>query len=505
MATAGGSFSSASWGDERVREILRGVGFLLHVPGAMALASLPIAWWGGERWGLAGFLITAAVSLGAGQALVWTTRGPLVFYRYQSMLIAAISWLLITLVGAIPIYISAHLSPPAVDAAIQIFRYPANAVFESVSGFTSTGLTVVSAASELPLHIQWWRSLIQWVGGIGVILLLLAVIPAERGAINLYFSEARDEKILPTVKSTVQAIWAIYVGYTLIGILLLWLAGDPLWRAINHAMSAISTGGFTITDDGLASASTAVRLAYTPIMLVGAISFLIHYRMVVERVGPRSLWQLLEVRIFVYVLVLGGLLLWGHRWLVGADTDPVSALVLWVSAITATGVTSVNIATLDNGSLLLMLVGLAMGGMAGSAAGGIKLLRVGLLIKDVVGQLRRLRATPHEVVVLRYNGARITPAEMARLGHTALRLVGVFMLLWLVGVFIMLYWMPDDMRLAYVFFDTASALFNNGLATGVAGPDLDTGAALVLSVLMLLGRLEVFPLLLLVAFFLGRR
>ena len=488
-----------------MREVLRGVGFLLHVPGAMALVSLPVAWWGDERWGAVGLLITAAVALIPAQLLLWLTRGPTEFYRYQSMLIAALSWLLITLIGAVPFFVSAHLSPPAMASAVAFFGNPAHAFFESVSGFTSTGLTVVEAASELPYHIQWWRSFIQWIGGIGVILLLLAVIPAERGAINLYFSEARDEKILPTVKSTVQAIWAIYLGYTLIGIGLLWIAGEPLWRAVNHAMSAISTGGFTITDDGLAGASAGVKLAYVPIMLVGAISFLVHYRMVIQRVRPRAIWQLLEVRVFVYVFAFGSLILWGHRWIVDGASDPVGSLVLWVSAMTAAGVASLDLSTLDNGSLLLLLVGLVMGGMAGSAAGGIKLLRVGLLFKDVIGQLRRLRATPHEVVVLRYNGARITPAEMATLGHTALRLIGVFFLLWLAGVFLLLYWMPEDMRLAYIFFDTASAIFNNGLGTGVAGSDLDSGSALVLSLLMLLGRLEVFPLLLLAAFFLGRR
>ncbi len=488
-----------------MREVLRGVGFLLHVPGAMALVSLPIAWWGDERWGTVGLLVTAAVSLIPAQVLIWATRGPTEFYRYQSMLIAAISWLLITMIGAIPFFISAHIAPPSMEAATAFFRYPAHSFFESVSGFTSTGLTVVAAASELPHHIQWWRSFIQWIGGIGVILLLLAVIPAERGAINLYFSEARDEKILPTVKSTVQAIWAIYVGYTLVGIALLWFAGEPLWRAINHAMAAISTGGFTITDDGIANAPASVKLAYVPIMLVGAISFLVHYRMVVQRVRFNALWQLLEVRVFVYVLVFGSLILWGHRWLVSGEGDPVGSLVLWVSAMTASGVASVDLTTVDKASLLLLLVGLAMGGMAGSAAGGIKLLRVGLLFKDVIGQLRRLRATPHEVVVLRYNGARITPAEMAALGHTALRLVSVFILLWLAGVFLMLYWMPEDMPLSYIFFDTASAIFNNGLGVGIAGPDLDSGSALVMSMLMLLGRLEVFPLLLLAAFFLGRR
>ena len=488
-----------------MREVLRGIGFLLHVPGVMALLSLPVAGWAAEWWGAWGFALTAAIALISGQLLVWATRGRDRFYRYQSMLIAGISWLLIAVIGAIPVLVSAHLAPLPAEAAMHPFRQPAYAFFESVSGFTSTGLTVVAAASELPHHIQWWRSFSQWVGGIGVILLLLAIVPAERGAINLYFSEARDEKILPTVKSTVQTMWAIYVGYTLSAIALLWIVGEPPWRAINHGMTAIATGGFTITDDSLMSAPEHVQLAYVPIMLAGAVSFLIHYRLIVERVSLRSLWQLVEVRVLVWVLLGGVLLLWGQRWLtLGSDTL-ISSVLVWVSAVTSAGFAAADLSVWGNAALLLVLTAVLMGGMAGSTSGGIKLLRVGLLLKDLVGQLRSLRATPHEVVVLRYDGARITPAQMASLGHTALRLVGIFMLLWLLGVFVMLHWLPADTRLAYVFFDTASALFNSGLATGVAGPDLEPGAAVVLSVLMLLGRLEIFPLLLLVAFLLGRR
>lgn len=469
----------------------------------MALLSLPVTLGADEAWGGVGLGLTALLSLTVGQGLVLATRGTLRFYRYQSMLIAGISWLLIALVGAIPLFVSAHLTPP--DSAMQVFRHPAHAFFESVSGFTSTGLTVVARASELPHHIQWWRSLSQWVGGIGVILLLLAVLPADRGAINLYFSEARDEKILPTVRSTVQTIWALYLGYTLAAVGLLWVAGEPLWRALNHGLTAISTGGFTITDDSLMSAPPTVQLAYLPIMLAGAVSFLIHYRLIVERVAPRILWQRVELRVLIAVLFGGALLLIGQRWLTPGDVTLVRTLFVWVSAVTSGGFAAADLSTWRDAALLLVLTAVIMGGMAGSTSGGIKLLRVGLLLKDLIGQLRSLRATTHEVVVLRYDGARVTPSEMASLGHTALRLVGVFMLLWLIGVFVMLHWLPADTRLAHVFFDTASALFNSGLATGVAGPDLGAGSAIILSVLMLLGRLEVFPLLLLAAFLLGRR
>mgnify|MGYP000181984049 CR=1 FL=1 len=488
-----------------MREVLRGTGFLLHVPGLMALLSLPVAWLADEYWGIRGLLITAVIAIGAGQMLVWATRGAGSFQRYQSMLIAALSWVLIALLGALPVWLSALSAPAAASSALTVFQNPAHAVFESVSGFTSTGLTVVARASELPAHLQWWRSFSQWVGGIGVILLLLAILPAERGAINLYFSEAREEKILPTVKSTVRAIWAIYLGYTLLAMGLLWLAGEPAWRAVNHGMTAIATGGFTITDDSLAGAPASVQLAYIPIMLAGAVSFLIHYRLIIERAAPRSLWQLAELRLLAWITLGGGLALMAERWLALGEGGGITTAFVWVSALTTAGFTAADLSIWADGALLLVLIGVLTGGMAGSTSGGVKLLRVSLLLKDLVAQLRRLRATPHEVVVLRHDGERVTPARMAELGRIASRLVGVFMLLWLLGVFVMLHLLPADTRLAHVFFDTASALFNSGLATGVAGPGLETAGALVLSTLMLLGRLEIFPLLVLAAWAVGRR
>ena len=490
-----------------MRELCRGTGFLLHVPGLMALLSLPVAWWANEPWGLVGLAWTAGISVFCGQCLLWLGRGAGVFQRYQSMQIAGISWLLIALLGTVPFLFSAALAPAntAMAAAVSVFEHPVMALFESVSGFTSTGLTVVGQAADLPAHIQWWRSFSEWVGGIGVILLLIAVLPAERGALNLYFSEAREEKILPTVKSTVRTIWLIYVGYTVASVGLLWLAGEPAWRALNHGMTAIATGGFSITNDSLMSTPAAVQLAYMPIMIAGAMSFLVHYRLIVERQSLGHLWRIDEWRLLIGMLVIGLGLLGLERWLALGSWGGMSTALTWVSALTTAGFASVDLASWGDGALLVVLAAVLMGGMAGSTSGGVKLLRVSLLFKDLLGQLRSLRASRHEKIMLKHDGERVSPERIADLGRIATRLVGVFMLLWLVGVFLVLHTLPADVRLAHVFFDTASALFNSGLSTGIAGPNMALSTAAILSLLMLLGRLEIFPLLVLGAWLLVRR
>ncbi len=490
-----------------MREVARGVGFLLHIPAAMALLSMPVAMLAGEAWALPGLGITALIAIVLGQSLLWFGRGAQTFHRYQSMQVAGFSWLLIALIGAIPFTTSALLAPNGTAAAeaLSIFRSVVFALFESTSGFTSTGLTVVSYASELPAHIQWWRSLSEWIGGIGVILLLVAILPAERGALNLYFSEAREEKILPTVKSTVRAIWLIYLGFTLFAIGLLWVAGEPIWRAVNHGMTAIATGGFSITDDSLISTPASVQLAYMPIMLIGAVSFLVHYRILIERPGWGRIAQSTELRLLFWIALGGVLLLWAERWFAIGETGGVSTAFVWISALTTAGFASEQLAAWSDGPLLLVLIAVLMGGMAGSTSGGVKLLRVGLLLKDLRGQLKGFRASRHEVVMIHYEGRRVPAGEIAQLGRIAARLVGLFMLLWLLGVFVMLHLLPEETRLGHVFFDTASALFNSGLSTGVAGPTMGAGAAMVMSMLMLLGRLEIFPLLVLAGWAFGRR
>lgn len=488
-----------------MREVLHGIGFMLHVPGLMALLSLPVALAADERWGVPGLALTAALALTAGQALVWTTRGAGAFQRYQSMQVAGLSWVLISLIGAIPFLVTARQVPDAAATAMAVFLQPTHALFESVSGFTSTGLTVVDRASALPAHIQWWRSFTEWVGGIGVILLLLAVLPAERGALHLYFSEAREEKILPTVRSTVRAIWAIYLGYSALAIGLLWLAGEPAWRAVNHGLTAIATGGFSITDDSMISAPPAVQLAYIPVMLAGAVSFLAHYRVLAQGRLREALWRPAEARLLGWLLVGGTALLLVERWLFEGAAGGVATVFLWVSALTTAGFTSADLSVWADGPLLLLLTAVLMGGMAGSTSGGVKLLRVSLLLSDLRAQLLRLRATPHEIVRVSRDGRRLDLEQMAGLARASAQLVGTFMLLWLLGVFVLLHLLPADTRLAHVFFDTASALFNSGLSTGVAGAALSPGAATVMSALMLLGRLEIFPLLVLTAWAAGRR
>jgi trk system potassium uptake protein TrkH len=320
-----------------VRPVIVGVVLILHVPALMALLSIPICLIFREFHAVPAFLGTTLLSGLFGQALVSVRHPGMEIQQHHAMVVAALSWLAVAFLGALPFLWVAQLCPAS--HAAGIFVHLENALFESLSGFTATGLTMVASASELPHSLQWWRSFSEWVGGVGVIVLMLAVLPPGRDALHLYYSEARGQRILPSIRSTTKAIWSVYILYTLGGILVLWLVGEPPWRAVNHAMTAIATGGFTITDESLANTPASVRMAYMLIMVLGAISFLLHYRLLWQHGMRGSVLRDAELRLFLLMLVLGSAIFCMQGG--GPDIDWVQRLFHWLSALTTTGFHSV--------------------------------------------------------------------------------------------------------------------------------------------------------------------
>ncbi|HKJ71995.1 MAG TPA: TrkH family potassium uptake protein [Gammaproteobacteria bacterium] len=486
--------------------VLRGVGILLHVPALMALLSLPVAWALGEPEGLLGFAVTAAASLAGGQLLFWSARGDTNIQRHHAMLIAALAWLLVPLAGTLPFLLAAD-SPgadPRTAAALAPLAGFANALFESVSGFTATGLTMAPDPAGLPAYIQWWRSFTEWVGGLGVVVLLLAVLPPGRSALHLYFSEAREERILPSVKSTVRTIWAIYLGYTVAGVGLLYWAGAPPWVALNHGMTAIATGGFSVTNGSLAGSGTAERAVYLLLMVLGAVSFAAHYRVIRQGDLRGGLWGSAEARLFLALLAVGAVVLGLEQWhLLGAPYWMDSAFQ-WVSALTTAGFATVDVGAWHPLMLLWLILAMLVGAMAGSTGGGLKMNRTALLLKNLAWNVRGFRRTPHEVVRHRLDSSRLSEEDAAVRVKAAGELTVAYLLLWLASVILLLHMLPGDTGIERVFFETASAQGNVGLSAGLASPSLPLAAKLVLMAQMWMGRLEIFPVMVLLAWAIGR-
>ncbi|MEM4781534.1 MAG: TrkH family potassium uptake protein [Halalkalicoccus sp.] len=489
---------------------------LLALSGLIFVSTLvSIAW--GEYYAIPGLLVSGAVPLAIGWVLSRRFADAREPGRFHGMVIAASGWFLIALFGALPFLAVAWtvalapgwISTPELTPTLAAFLAPMNAVFESMSGFTGTGLTMADRESVLPRTLQWWRSFTEWVGGVGVIVLTTAILArAGSGSLTLYESEARSEKIHPSVLSTVRTIWWIFLLFTFLSIVTLWLAGMPLWHAINHAMTGLSTGGFSVTDESIATYDSAlIDAALIPVMIAGGIAFPVHY--LVLRGDLTTIYRDAQTRWLLGGLLSLSLALSALLYFEGAYETAGEALRFgvfqFVSAATCTGFQTANDLGTRWSALAQLTVsaGMVVGAAAGSTAGGIKLIRLITLLKGATYRVGDVFYPQSAVRHLRIDGRVLGDTEVSREFEEA----AIIALLWLVflgtGVVVLLLSVPEPLE--NVLFEVASAQGNVGLSTGITAPDMPTVAKVAFLFNMWIGRLEIIPVLVLLRTLLSRR
>ncbi|MDY6936509.1 MAG: TrkH family potassium uptake protein [Cyanobacteriota bacterium] len=462
----------------------------------MAILSLPICLIWQEYYALIPFAIAAIASIATGQLFYRPFRHVGESRMYHALIAVAIAWGIIPLFAAIPFsVIASHFAASDAPLTIREFQDPLNCIFEAFSGFTSAGLSVARKASKLPHSLQWWRSFMQWMGGVGVIVLAISLLEPSSDSEQLYSAEGRSSKIGLTVQSTVRKIWKIYLGYTVGSILLLWLVGMPVWEAINHGMAGISTGGFSIKDDSMGAYSPTIRLAVSAIMTLGAISFPVHYRLWRDR-RPSALWgNDQHVALWLLLGVGFGLLVAINA--VYQDSIPwLESWFQWVSALGTCGFNSTNINAWSGTAKLLMTIAFVIGGTAGSTVGGLKLSRVTTLYRAILWHFQRLTLKPHQMMRYEIDGEVVTETEASRRVEGAAVLAMLWMAMLLLGLFSLRTVAPPQYTSIDVAFETASALGSVGLSIGITGPELPWLGRLTEILLMWMGRLEIVPVLL---------
>ena len=483
--------------------VLRDLGVLVHVPGLMALASLPVCLAFDEMFAIPALLWTTVVSLILGQGLYWRYRSAGEMQLRHAMVTAVFAWVLIPLIGMIPfVSVAAALDGAGGESAtVLAFLDPWNALFESVSGFTSTGLSVASHPSELPHVLLWWRSFMQWVGGVGVIVLILTVFHPSADAERLYFSEARERQIFPDVVSTVRTIWWIYLLFTVGGILLLRAAGMGWWDAVNHGMTGIATGGFSTRDDSIAGDGLGTRAVMLLLIVLGAISFNSHFR-ILRGAKFGLLWRDAENRSLFILLAAGAILVFLENLWTFGDALYIDSLFQWVSALCTAGFQTVDLQSWSATAQLLLTVGMILGGAAGATTGGLKLARVLVLTESALSRVRRVSMQPwrlmeHKPITSDEDGHRVGPQVEA---------ATLICVLWLscIGAGSVALLHAGDFTLNQAIFEAASALGNVGLSAGITQTDLSWFGKLILIILMWMGRLEIVPVLVLVSSVFGR-
>jgi trk system potassium uptake protein TrkH len=445
------------------------------------------------------FLIATAIGFFCGWVMERLSYGKRQVGMREGFLVVSLTWLLAAAVGALPYWITADPQ----------FADPINCYFEAMSGFTTTGATVVTDVESLPHGLAIWRQLTQWLGGMGIIVLALAVLPRLRvGGRQLLESELPGpeiEEITLRIRETAQRLWILYIALTVLMIVVLtaiaWTGLDSamsFYEAVAHSLTTLPTGGFSTQARSIEEFGAASQWAIAFFMTVGGINFALMYRAFFRR-QPRVFARDEEFRLYLALLALGsGLLvaeLWSEGVLVG-EAAVRHSVVNAISVMTTTGFASVD----SNAWPLLATIVLAalmfVGGSAGSTSGSVKVVRH-LLLGRILG--RELDQTVHPEAVKRIHLNR------RAIDERVLRAIGSFVLLY-VGVFaagtlllvIDAARVDAELRLLDAVGAAAATLGNVGPSFGFAGPmgsyePFSGTSKVVMIVLMWVGRLEIIP------------
>lgn len=405
----------------------------------------------------------------------------------HAMICAALAWLVVPALSSFPFIFIEGM--PIIDS-----------FFEAMSGWTATGLTMIAEPSQLSYTMQFWRSLMEWVGGVGVIVLMLSILAARpgTGAFSLYKAEGREEKIRPSVISTVRTIWWIYLLFTFIAIILFYFAGMPPWHAINHAMTALATGGFSVTENSLAYYNNLfVELAVIPMMILGAIPFVVHYRILRE--DKRAFFKDVQCKALLFFLILFLILsLVVNYFTHGSSISSFRYFSFQlISGFTTTGFQTTNVHMWAGGALGIVTIAMIIGGGAGSTAGGIKLIKSVIVYKGIKWSLSRAFLPKRAIKRFRLGNRLLEDKEMGMIAAEAYVIIILWIILLFIGVAVLSYVVPPEYRLIEIIFEVASAQSNVGLSTGIVNAGMSDIGKVMLIVNMWIGRLEIIPALML--------
>ena len=467
----------------------------LHVTGLILLCVglcmfLPVACgWYYDDTSVAPLFLSLCVTVLAGAFLMFSFKRPkpLVINHREGMVIVSLGWAACAFFGALPF-------------ALGGFPSFTDAFFESVSGFTTTGASILTNIEALPKGLLFWRSLTHWLGGMGIIVLTIAILPfLGVGGMQLYKAEVPGpvaDKLQPRIKDTAMSLWKVYVLFTVIQVVLLMLGGMDLFESICHSFGTMATGGFSTRNTSIAAYDSAyIDGVITFFMLVAGVNFALHFQLFRGR--PLTVWRDPEFRFFVIlVLVLTAVVtvsIQGSSYPSWFDALRFGSFQV-ASILTTTGYATADYELwlpLSQGVLLLCMF---IGGCAGSTAGGIKCMRVMLLFKHAYRELFRL-VHPRAVLPLKF-GPKLVKEEVLT------SIWGFFVLFIVLFVLSALALTAMGVDVLTSFAAVVACIGNIGPGLGEVGP-VDNYAAIptlgkwVLSFCMLLGRLEIYTVLVL--------
>lgn len=409
-----------------------------------------------------------------------------VFYAKDGFVSVGLSWVVLSVMGALPFVISGSIP------------HPVDALFETVSGFTTTGSSILSDVEALPKCMLFWRSFTHWVGGMGVLVFMLTILPMSGGYhMNLMRAESPGpsvERFVPTVKSTAKILYGIYICLSLLELLLLLVGKMPMFDALTLTFGTAGTGGFGIKNDSIGSYTTYQQTVITIFMILFGVNFNVYFLFLLKKI--RQGLKNEELRAYLGI-ILGAIFLITVN-IAGKFGNPFLAFhhaAFQVgSIITTTGYSTVDFNTWPTFSKTVLVLLMLIGASAGSTGGGIKVSRIVILAKSVKKELKQY-LHPHSISKIKMDGK---PVE-----HEVVRSINVFLIAYLLIYAVsMLIVSLDNFDFTTTFTSVAATINNIGPGLDLVGPAANFGilsvpSKLVLIFDMLAGRLEIFPLLLL--------
>lgn len=402
--------------------------------------------------------------------------------KKDAFFIVTVSWIIISLIGSLPYIFS---------GSIPLFI---NAFFESISGFTTTGSSILTDIEALPKSILFWRSFTHWIGGIGIIVFVIIIMPKLHIAgYHLFTLESSfQEKIAPKVRTIGKRLLIIYLVLTLSEIFLLLMGKMNLFESVCHAFGTVATGGFSPKNSSIASYSSYIQYIIMLFMVLGGTNFVIHYYFLKREF--RKLKRNEEIRFYLFAIFAIGtlitciLILKMHKPVEEAIREGFFQVI---SILTCTGYTTADYLTWPVYAWMIIFLAMFIGGSTGSTAGGIKMARHLVLIKNIKVIFRRL-LSPNAIIPVRLNNKTIDD----KLNSQILSFISIYLVLF-IAASLLLTAMGIDIKTAGGSVATCMAGIGPGIGSvGPAGnfAHLPAAAKIILSFMMLIGRLEIYPI-----------
>ncbi len=461
---------------------------ILFIEGFFMIPALCISLYCGDSMAIRGFAVTLALIIGISIFLWLVCRGaPSAFYAKEGLVCVGFSWIVLSFMGCLPFYISREI-PRLIDA-----------FFETVSGFTTTGSSILPSVEAISKGLLYWRSFSHWLGGMGVLVFLLAFTGGKGQGYTMHLLRAESPgpnvgKLVPKMRQTAIILYLLYVALTVLNIIFLLLGKMPLFDAICTAFGTAGTGGFGIKNDSIAGYSPYIQNVTTVFMALFGVNFSCYYLLLLRQF--KSVFKDEELRLYIGI-ILGSILLivLNIRDLYPTLEETVRHAAFTVSTIiTTTGFATTDFDLWPAFSKAIIMILMMMGACAGSTGGGFKVARLLLLMKSLRRNIRQI-LYPRKVQVVRNNGEKVDEAILSN--------ANAYLAAYVIIIFVSFLIISLDNFSVTTNFTAVLACFNNiGPGLEAVGPTCNFSAfstlsKLVLSFDMLAGRLEIFPMLVL--------